>query len=141
MLRTSALLIAPLLLAACTTTGDADDTAPAPRGGATAANLVPAGEPVTCVQRNRIRSTHVLDDQTIDFVMTDGQVFRNTLPSRCPGLGFERAFGYRTSINQLCNVDIITVINTGGGPRRGASCGLGLFQPMAAPDAPAAAAQ
>ncbi|MFN3592533.1 MAG: DUF6491 family protein, partial [Thermaurantiacus sp.] len=133
MMRTTALLMAPLLLAACATPGDADDTAAAPRGSPTAANLVPAGEPVNCVQRNRIRSTHVLDDQTIDFVMTDGRVYRNTLPGRCPGLGFDRAFGYRTSVNQLCNVDIITVISSGGGPRRGASCGLGMFQPMQAP--------
>jgi hypothetical protein len=134
MFRTIAIVAAPLLLAACATAGD--DAAPAPRGGASAASLVPDGEPVNCVQRNRIRSTNVIDDQTIDFVMTNGDIYRNTLPSRCPGLGFERAFGYRTSVSQLCNVDIITVLNTGGGPRRGASCGLGQFQPMRpAPDA------
>ncbi len=128
------LILGALALAGCATaSGTADDTTPAPRGEATAASLVPAGEPVACVQTSRIRSTHVLDDQTIDFIMTDGRVFRNTLPSRCPGLGFERAFAYRTSLSQLCNVDIITVLNTGGGPRRGASCGLGQFQPMQAP--------
>lgn len=92
--------------------------------------MVGDGEPRTCVELNQIRSTRVQDDRTIDFEMNNGSVLRNTLPNRCPGLGFERAFSYRTSINRLCNVDIVTVINQGGGSPRGASCGLGLFQPV-----------
>ncbi|MGL6044705.1 MAG: hypothetical protein ACRC1J_12350 [Sandaracinobacteroides sp.] len=82
------------------------------------------------MQTSQIRSTSVIDDQTIDFQMRGGQVLRNTLPNRCPGLGFARAFSYATSINQLCNVDIITVVQQGGGPTRGASCGLGQFVPV-----------
>lgn len=109
---------------------------PAPR---TAAEMVPAGEPVSCVQTSQIRSTRVIDDRTIDFTMRGGQVYRNTLPNRCPGLGFERAFSYQTSINQLCNVNIITVVQQGGGPPRGASCGLGMFQPVQPAPAPAPA--
>ncbi len=53
-----------------------------------------------------------------------------TLPDACPGLGFERAFGYRTSLSQLCKQDIITVLQTGAGPMAGASCGLAEFQPI-----------
>ena len=98
--------------------------------------MVPAGDPVNCVQTSQIRSTQVQDDQTIDFTMRNGQVFRNTLPNRCPGLGFSRAFSYSTSTSQLCSVDIITVIEQGGGPRRGASCGLGQFVPAKPADAP-----
>ncbi len=122
--------LALVALSGCAAAERGERMAAAPRGAPTAEDLVPAGEPEACVQLTRIRSTHVRDDQTIDFVLTDGQVLRNTLPNRCPGLGFERAFSYSTSLSQLCNVDIITVINTGGGPRRGASCGLGLFQPV-----------
>jgi hypothetical protein len=92
--------------------------------------MVPAGPPENCVETNRIRSTTVLDDQTIDFKMSDGRTLRNTLPNRCPGLGFERAFGYSTGTSQLCNVDLITVVSQGAGPRRGASCGLGQFVPV-----------
>lgn len=92
--------------------------------------MVADGEPRTCVQLNQIRSTRVQDDRTIDFEMRNGPVLRNMLPNSCPGLGFERAFGYKTSINRLCNVDIITVIHQGGGSVRGASCGLGMFQPV-----------
>lgn len=92
--------------------------------------LVAAGDPVTCVDISRIRETRVRDDRTIDFRMTDGTVLRNSLPNSCPGLGFERSFAYSTSLSRLCNVDIITVLQQGGGPRRGASCGLGQFTPM-----------
>ena len=92
--------------------------------------MVPAGDPVSCVQTSQIRSTQVQDDQTIDFTMRNGQIFRNTLPNRCPGLGFSRAFSYSPTASQLCSVDIITVIETGAGPRRGASCGLGQFVPV-----------
>lgn len=83
----------------------------------------------SCVQLNRIREARVVDDRTIDFYLSNREVLRNTLPNSCPQLGFERAFSYSTSISQLCSVDIITVIIQGGGPARGASCGLGPFVP------------
>jgi hypothetical protein len=74
----------------------------------------------------------VRSDQVIDFELVGGDVLRNELPYRCPQLGFERAFSYSTSITQLCSTDIITVIVQGGGPMRGASCGLGQFTPISA---------
>ena len=87
------------------------------------------GEPKNCVLRSNIRSTDVIDDQTIDFVMRNGDIYRNNLPSKCSGLGFEEAFSYKTSTNRLCNVDIIRVLDTTAGrlDTRGA-CGLGKFQ-------------
>ena len=91
----------------------------------------PAGDPVNCIQLNRIDHTRVRDDRTIDFIMRGlKQVYRNVLPNTCPELGFEEAFSYETSLSQLCNVDIITVFRNSGGLRRGASCGLGQFQPV-----------
>ena len=94
---------------------------------------VATGEAVSCVQLQNIRETQVRDDSTIDFIMRDGKYYRNVLPNSCPQLGFERAFSYSTSISQLCSVDIITVLQQGGGLRRGASCGLGKFTPIAKP--------
>ena len=92
---------------------------------------VPTGKAVDCVQIQSIRSTNVRDDRTIDFVMNGNKVYRNTLPNSCPSLGFEKRFSYRTSLSQLCSVDIITVLwNAGPGLQPGASCGLGKFQPM-----------
>jgi hypothetical protein len=93
------------------------------------AKIQPAGPPVNCVFVHDIRETRVRDDSTIDFYMSGGKVYRNTLPNSCPELGFEERFGYETSIDQLCNVDIIHVLHSGP-PMRGASCGLGQFQPI-----------
>ena len=94
--------------------------------------VTPAGPPERCVPIAQIDHTVVRDDRTIDFIMRGKTSYRNVLPNSCPELGFEQAFSYETSLSELCSVDIITVFrNTGGGgPRRGASCGLGQFQPV-----------
>lgn len=110
---------AALALAACSTPEAPVEPAPAPQAE--------SGE--RCVGLAAIRSTKVVDDSTIDFTMRDGRILRNTLPHACPSLGFEEAFTYSTSLSQLCSTDIITVVLQGGGPRLGASCGLGPFVP------------
>ena len=91
----------------------------------------PVGTAQDCVQINRIRTTRVRDAQTIDFEMIDGSVYRSRLPIACPGLRFEERFSYRTSLPRLCSVDTITVLQSDGS--RGASCGLGAFQPIELP--------
>jgi hypothetical protein len=89
------------------------------------------GAPVTCISLANIRESRVRSDNVIDFRTSGKKWYRNTLPNSCPSLGFEEAFSYSTSISQLCSVDIITVLNrTGGHLSRGASCGLGKFQPV-----------
>ena len=93
-------------------------------------HLVASGKPVSCVQINSIRQTDVRNDRTIDFIMSGNRIYRNTLPHNCPSLGFERRFMYSTSLSQLCSVDIITVLYNSPNVMRGASCGLGEFQPM-----------
>lgn len=93
------------------------------------ARIHPDGPPVNCIQPSRIRETRVRGDRTIDFYMVGGKVYRNVLPFACPELGFEERFGYKTSIDQLCSVDSITVVHSTP-PYRGASCGLGPFQPI-----------
>ncbi|HEX8483990.1 hypothetical protein [Sphingomonas sp.] len=89
----------------------------------------PAGKPQSCIPRSGIRQTLVRDDRTIDFVTRGKRIYRNVLPQSCPSLGFERRFGYATSLSQLCSTDIITVLTTAP-LMRGASCGLGQFQPV-----------
>jgi hypothetical protein len=86
--------------------------------------------PVTrgCLPLVQIQSTNVVDEQTIDFRLRDGSVWRNRLPRSCPGLGFDRAFSYSTSISQLCNVDLIRVIVQSNPGIMGATCGLGKFE-------------
>ncbi len=111
-----------------------------PATPSTVASAIPPRAPAraaaasrSCVDLNRIREARVVDDKTIDFYLSSREVLRNTLPNACPQLGFEKAFTYATSLSQLCSVDIITVIIQGGGPHRGASCGLGPFVPYTPP--------
>jgi hypothetical protein len=126
-----AILSLPLLALACTASNQ--ERAPG-RHAERIAAAQPVGPPIDCVDLVRIRSTHVLDDRTIDFEMTDGDTYRNVLPHSCPSLGFEEAFSYKTSLSRLCAVDFITVLDQAGGLHRGASCGLGKFQPVTFPD-------
>ena len=90
----------------------------------------PDGKAVDCVQLSQIRETRVRDDRTIDFIMNNRKVYRNTLPYSCPDLGMREGFSYKTSLNKLCSIDTITVLRHTGGLSRGASCGLGPFQPV-----------
>jgi hypothetical protein len=108
-------------------------------GGANAPGLAqkeapqvrPVGKPISCVPLASIRSTKVVDNSTIDFTMAGGKMYRNSLPQSCPGLKFEDRFSYRTSIGQLCSVDIVRVLHDYGGRlTEGAGCGLGKFQPV-----------
>jgi hypothetical protein len=95
------------------------------------ARIRPVGKAESCIPLTRIRETRVRDDQTIDFYTLGGRVYRNRLPHSCPQLGFEEKFLYKTSLSHLCSTDIITVLVSGGpGTSRGASCGLGQFQPV-----------
>ncbi|HEX7781749.1 MAG TPA: hypothetical protein VF509_02980 [Sphingobium sp.] len=125
--------IALIALAAMLSAGVVTDAASA-RKPAKDDGRVAVGEPIDCIMPNRLRNTNVRDDRTIDFVMNNGDVYRNVLPNSCPSLGFEQRFSYRLSTSQLCSVDVITVLQTaGGGYMQGASCGLGKFQKMSKP--------
>ena len=87
------------------------------------------GEPIKCVRLHAIRSTDVVDGKTIDFKMRGGKTYRNTLDRKCPRLKSEERFSYRTSLGELCDVDIIHVLhNYTGTLEKGASCSLGKFQ-------------
>lgn len=89
------------------------------------------GKPVSCIQLSSIQESRVRSDSVIDFRVNGKKWYRNTLPHSCPSLGFEERYSHRTSINQLCSVDIIRVLHSyGGNLQEGAGCGLGKFQPV-----------
>ena len=89
---------------------------------------------INCVQTNQIKRTKIVDDQNIIFYMPGNKTYNNHLPNKCSGLKSENRYLYKTSINQLCNVDIITVLHQdGGGLTPGAACGLGQFELIAEP--------
>ena len=130
-MKRSLLLIAVVLpLAAC---DEGAESTPQTRAPA----VEVLGEPTDCVLVSRIRNTVVHDDYTIDFHLSGGEVYRNTLPNRCPQLGFEERFAYEANTGNLCSVDMISVIQSGAagsGPR----CGLGQFVPVRLTDSPPA---
>ena len=127
------LVLAAMVLPLCACTDESPETT-APQSRAPAVEVL--GEPVNCILISRIRNTRVHDDFTIDFHLTGGDVYRNTLPNRCPNLGFEERFAYEASTGNLCSVDMISVITTGAG--RGPRCGLGQFVPVRLLPEPAA---
>lgn len=121
LFASSLLIAAGLPLAACTVEADREREIRAPA-------VEVAGPAVNCIQTSRIRNTVVHDDYTIDFRLTGGDIYRNTLPARCASLGFEERFAYEVSVGQLCSLDTITVLRQGAG--RGPTCGLGEFVPV-----------
>jgi len=89
--------------------------------------FAPSGH-VSCL---RIDRTRVADENTILFHMRGGDVYRNDLETRCPNIESEQGFMYRTTLNQLCDSDVVTVLDDiGFGFMPGASCGLGNFRPI-----------
>ena len=89
----------------------------------------PDGKAVDCIWLGDLRESKVRSDGVIDFVTRGSKVYRNTLDSECPQLGFEERFSYKVSTSQLCSTDLITVL-TSPGLSQGATCGLGQFQPV-----------
>jgi hypothetical protein len=118
------MLLAALVIAAFAAPSVARDRNQVPEA-------TPTGPAKSCIPLSSLRESHVRDDRTIDFMTSGRTVYRNTLPSACPSLVFEQRFSYATSLSQLCSVDTITVLESGGpGLTRGATCGLGQFQPV-----------
>ena len=86
----------------------------------------------TCIYRTGIDHTKVLDDRTILFFMHNRTKYRNTLLGTCPGLRAENHFIYGQDMaNSLCKGNVINVLTYEfGRATRGASCWLGMFQPL-----------
>lgn len=102
----------------------------ADRNSSKVPDAVPDGKPRECLSLTQIRDSQVRSDRVIDFTASGGQVYRNTLDTPCPELGFEKRYEHKTTLNQICSTDTITVLRNQGGLQRGATCGLGEFQPV-----------
>ena len=86
-------------------------------------------ESLRCVSISTIDRTEVIDGQRIAFYLTRDRIYLNTLDQSCHNLERGRPFSYSISTGQLCSLDSITVLEDLGGFSRGASCGLGVFEP------------
>jgi hypothetical protein len=75
---------------------------------------------MTCIKSRDIRSHKLVDDQTLDFQMKNGVVYRNQTKSSCSGLRF---FGYihRSPDGSLCDYEVLRILDHGG------VCALGTF--------------
>jgi hypothetical protein len=86
-----------------------------------------------CLRINDIDKIDIVDADTLVFRLRGGKVYRNELPHRCPGLRSNDTLMYRSSAGRLCSVDVLTVLEDWGfGFAPGASCGLGMFEPITA---------
>jgi hypothetical protein len=96
----------------------------------------PVGDPISCIEGDRyLKYTQVRSDQVIDFTTKSGKVYRNTLVTACPQLGFEQRFIHAVEgTEKYCATDAITVL-IDSGRSRGATCGLGKFQEVKLADA------
>jgi hypothetical protein len=78
-----------------------------------------------------IRSTRVIDDQTVLFFHGRGRVYLNRLERECVGLARNGKFTFEVQTGarhaRLCATDSITVLERTG---RGFNCGLGMFEPI-----------
>lgn len=84
-----------------------------------------------CVRISNIDGIDVINDRTLVFEMRAGSSYRNDLPRSCPGLDENDTLMYRSTVGQLCNIDIITVLDDWGfGFSPGVSCSLGMFHPV-----------
>ena len=85
------------------------------------------GDKERCFNVTRIRNSRPLDDFHLLFTLRNGDKYLNRLSNRCSGLKIEGTYTYTTGLAKLCKLEIITVLNTNTGTRRG-SCGVGTFE-------------
>lgn len=93
--------------------------------------------PLSCLSVSRIRNTDIIDDRTILFFLRGNkQTYRAYLPRECPGLERNDRFAYEARNGQLCDVDVITVLEQIGVSLTPTfTCRLGKFIPITAEEA------
>lgn len=117
------LLALPLLLAA--------SDAPAPLSAKAVKQLAgrTAGDPVSCIQLTRIRSSEIVDATAVIYKESARRWYVNQPDGgRCNGLDPRRILITRTPSSQLCGNDLITIAEADSPITYGA-CGLGKFTP------------
>lgn len=92
-----------------------------------------AGPPQSCVSLRLLSGNKTYGEGVIVFDGTTGStVYVNRPPNGCPELRSGRALRTRTTTDQLCRNDIVTVFDPTVGIEYG-SCGLGDFVPYRRP--------
>lgn len=98
----------------------------------------PPEESERCIRLSMLDSIDILNNRQIIFKMRGGDLLLNELPHRCAGLRPYSTIMYRTTTGRLCDVDVITIVESlGGGLQPTVSCGLGRFYRITEEDADA----
>lgn len=85
------------------------------------------GKPVDCINLRDIRSSRIIDRTAIIYETNNSTLYVNR-PSGASFLNSNDALVTRTSLSQLCNVDIVRLYDTSSRMEHG-SVGLGQFVP------------
>ena len=92
-------------------------------------------EPRRCINTGSVLKTRIIDDSHVVFMMRRDEMYLNALRSSCTGLARHGAFSYRIQTRSLCELEVITIIESGSvGSPLGRSCTLGLFEPVTMED-------
>lgn len=95
-----------------------------------------ADEPLKCLSMASVRSTKIIDDDTVLFFQGRGRVYLNRLERACVGLARAGKFTFQVQTGarhaRLCATDSITVLERTG---RGFNCGLGMFEEISREEA------
>jgi hypothetical protein len=129
MRSTVPLLLAPLLLAGCTNY----DASPDAAARETAAAV---GQKIACIDSTRIAGRRAVDNRTLVFEMSGGQVFRNDLEETCPGIARASNFGTLAIDpieSRMCRGDMVRVYDPADvrDPKTAPRCRLGAFARVA----------
>lgn len=92
-----------------------------------------AGAPVSCIMQHRIDSTRIFDRTAILYRTDDGTLYVNRPNSGASSLSRGDVLVTDTHTPQLCNVDIVRLVDQGTDMVVG-TVGLGQFVPYAKPD-------
>lgn len=88
------------------------------------------GESRNCIDRRQMKRADAVDNENVNFIMSDGTIYRNILLNSCSILRDADRFSYNAaSRSQLCRGDRISSLEIIGNiPRTFGSCSLGSFQ-------------
>lgn len=127
-MKTLALLPLALTTAACASYSPPEPTAEQQSALAAELRGRTAGAAVSCVSNTNLRGNRSIGEGVILFEGTGGRVYVNRPRAGCPELRPGRSLITRTTTNQLCSGDIVSVTDLTSGIDYG-SCGLGDFTP------------
>lgn len=89
------------------------------------------GEAKKCVHGTAVRNTIARGYGVVDFTLTNGDVYRNSLKGICSSLRRDDPITYELRGGGLCEGEIIYRLdNAGGQLSRGPACSLGQFVPV-----------